>query len=73
MSWAGITSDSEAYIFGGITRTTEGERLRPDGALCYSTVRHLFRKKLLELGHSPNGIASVQGVHQLPHRLVYQT
>ena len=55
MARAGITSDSEAYIFRGITRTTEGEKLRPDGALCYSTVRDLFRKKLLELGQLPIG------------------
>jgi len=62
MAQVGITSDSEAYIFRGITRSTEGEKLRPDEVLCYSTVRDLFRKKLLELGHSPNGFGlSVQG------------
>ena len=52
---AGIAADSEGYIFRGITKITDGERLRPDEVLCYPTVRELFHKKLMELGHSPNG------------------
>jgi len=34
MSRAGITADNEGCIFRGITKTTDGERLRPEGALC---------------------------------------
>ena len=46
---------SELFLFRGIMKTKEGERLRPSGSLSYSTMRDLFHKKLVDLGHSPAG------------------
>ena len=46
---------SELFLFRGIMKTKEGERLRPSGSLSYSTIRDLLRKKLVDLGHSPVG------------------
>jgi len=47
-----ISQTSNLCLFRGIVKTKDGEKLRPSGAVCYST---MFRKKLEALGHSATG------------------
>ena len=61
MATAGIASASDLFLFRGICKTKDGEKLRTSGCLSYTTVRELFRKKLVNLGHSPDGF----GLHSL--------
>jgi len=56
-----ISQTSNLCLFRGIVRTKDGEKLRPSGAVCYSTMRDLFCKKLEALGHSATGF----GLHNL--------
>ena len=57
-----VTLTSDLYLFRGICKGKAGEKLRASGYLSYTTVRELvrelFRKKLVDLGHSPEGLAS---------------
>ena len=53
-------SDNE-FLFRGIIKTKNGEKLRPAGRLNYTTMRELFKKKLSELGHSAKDF----GLHSL--------
>ena len=55
MSQIEINPSREFFLFRGIVKTKEGERLRPSGSLGYSTIRVLFHKKLEDLRHSPTG------------------
>ena len=50
-----INPSSELFLFRGIVKTKEDEKLRPAGSLSYSTVRMLFCKKLEHLGHLLDG------------------
>ena len=50
-----ISTTSNLCLFRGIVKTKDGEKLQPSGAVCYSTMRDLFRKKLEALGHSATG------------------
>lgn len=50
-----ITPASELFLFRGICKGRDGERLRSSGCLSYTTVGELFRKKLVDFGHSPEG------------------
>ena len=61
MGLAGIDPSSELFLFRAITRTKEGEKLRPSGQLGYSTLRELFKKKLVELGYQ----TEQYGLHSL--------
>ena len=61
MGLAGINSSSDLFLFRAIRRTREGEKLRPAGQLSYSTLRELFKKKLVELGYQ----AEQSGLHSL--------
>ena len=51
MGLAGIDPSCELFLFRAITRTKEGEKLRPSGQLGYSTLCELLKKKLVELGY----------------------
>lgn len=46
MSRIEINPSSELFLFRGVVKTKEGEKLLPSGSLSYSTVRVLFRKEL---------------------------
>ena len=61
MATAEIAPSSELFLFRGISKTADGEKLRASGCLSYTTVRELFRKKLTNLGHSSDGF----GLHSL--------
>ena len=61
MAAAEVTPTSDLYLFRGICKGKAGEKLRPSWCLSYTTVRELFRKKLVDLGHSPEGF----GFHSL--------
>ena len=61
MGLAGINPSSDLFLFRAITRTKEGEKLRPAGQLSYSTLQELFKKKLVELGYQ----AKQFGLHSL--------
>lgn len=61
MRVAGIDKHSELFLFRAIIKSRHGEKLRPSGRITYSTLRELFRKKLVELGHPPNQF----GLHSL--------
>ena len=61
MAAAEITPGSESFLFRGIYKTAGREKLRATGPLSYTTVRELFRRKLADLGHSPDGF----GLHSL--------
>ena len=61
---AEVTLTSDLYLFRGICKGKAGEKLRPRGCLSYTTVRELFRKKLVDLEHSPEGF----GLHSLRAR-----
>ena len=54
MRMAGIEQHSNAYIFRAIIKSKYGENLRASGRITYSTLRELFKRKLVELGHSPD-------------------
>ena len=58
---AEITPGSELFLFQDIYKTAGGEKLRDTGSLSYTIVRELFRRKLADLGHSPDGF----GLHSL--------
>ena len=51
MRVAGIDQHSDLFLFREITKSRHGEKLRSTGRITYSTLRELFRKKLIELGH----------------------
>ena len=61
MRMAGIDQHSELHLFRAILRSKYGEKLRPSGRITYSTLRELFKKKLVELGHPPDRF----GLHSL--------
>ena len=61
MAVADIALANEVFLFRGICKTTGGEKLKASGPLSYTTVREFFRKKLVDLGHSPDGF----GLHSL--------
>ena len=61
MAAVDIALASEVFLFRGICKTTGGEKLKASGPLSYTTVRELFRKKLVDLGHSPDRF----GLHSL--------
>ena len=61
MRMAGIDQRSEAYLFRAISKSKYGEKLRASGRITYSTLRELFKRKLVELGHSPDRF----GLHSL--------
>ena len=61
MTAAEIMLGNELFLFWDICKTAGGEKLRATGPLSYTTVRELFRKKLTDLGHSPDGL----GLHSL--------
>ena len=61
MAAAGIAPTSDLFLFRGICKTKDGEKLRASGCLSYTTVRELFKKKLADLGHSSDGF----GLHSL--------
>ena len=52
-----IDPSSKLHLFRGIVKTKEGERLCSSGSLGYLTMRILFRKKLENLGHPPDGFS----------------
>ena len=43
--------DSELFLFQQITKPKKGEFLRNGGAVSYTTIRKLFKKKVKELGY----------------------
>ena len=51
MDLAGINTSSDLFLFRAITSTKEEEKSKPSGQLGYSTLRKLFKKKLVELGY----------------------
>jgi len=57
----GIRLGSDVFLFRGIVKTKNGEKLRESGPLSYTTVREQFRSKLIQLGYSPEGF----GLHSL--------
>ena len=61
MRVAGIDQHSDLFLFRAITESRHGEKLRSAGRITYSTLRELFRKKLIELGHPPDRY----GLHSL--------
>ena len=78
MAAANIAPASEVFLFRGICKTTGGEKLKASGPLSYTTVRELFRKKLVDLEHSSDGFdlhslraegASVAAQAGVPYRL----
>ena len=58
---ADIRMDSELFLFRQITKSKKGEFLRNGGAMSYTTMRELFKKKVKELGYP----ADVFGLHSL--------
>ena len=58
---ANIRMDSELFLFRQITKSKKGESLRDGGAVSYTTMRELFKKKVKELGYP----ADVFGLHSL--------
>ena len=58
---AQIAPTNDLYLFRGICKTKDGEKLRASGCLSYTTVRELSKKKLTDLGHSSDGF----GLHSL--------
>ena len=61
MELADIAPSSDSFLFRAVVRTKEGEKLRQSGKLGYSTLRELFKKKLVELGYP----AEQFGLHSL--------
>ena len=53
--------DSELFLFRQITKSKKGEFLRDGGAVSYTTIRDLFKKKVKELGYP----ADVFDLHSL--------
>ena len=51
MSMAAVNPASEQFLFRGITKSRAGENLRPSGGLSYTTLRELFKRKLVDLGY----------------------
>ena len=51
MSMAAVNPASEQFLFRGITKSRAGEKLRPSGGLSYTTLRELFKRKLVDLGY----------------------
>ena len=66
MRMTGIYQRSELYLFRVIVRSKYGEKLRASGRITNSTLRELFKKKLVELGHSPDrfGLHSLRESHR---------
>ena len=58
---ANIKLDSSGFLFRQITKTKKGEYLKEGGALSYTTMRELFKKKVKELGYP----AEVFSLHSL--------
>ena len=56
-----MSQDVQRYLFRPIQSTRKGECLRDAGRISYSCLRDLFRKKLADLGFSPNEF----GLHSL--------
>ena len=50
MAAADIAPASEVFLYRSICKTTGGEKLKASGPLSYTTVRKLFRKKLVDWG-----------------------
>ena len=46
-----IRMNSELFLFWQITKSKKGEFLRDGGAVSYTTMRELFKKKVKELGY----------------------
>ena len=61
MRMAGNEQHSEAYLFRAIIKYKYGEKLRASGRITYSALKELFKRKLVELGHSPDKF----GLHSL--------
>ena len=61
ISRANIKLNSGAFLFRQITKSKKGEYLKEGGALSYTTMRKLFKKKMKELGYP----AEVFGFHSL--------
>ena len=61
---AGIEQHSEAYLFRAIIKYKYREKLRASVRITYSTLRELFKRKLMEVGHSPDKF----GLHSLRAR-----
>ena len=61
MGLAGIDSTGDLFLFSAITRTKEGEKLRPSRQLGYSTLHELFKKNLVKLEYQ----AEQYGLHSL--------
>jgi len=57
----GLDTTSELFLFRGIIKSSNGERLRDLGTLSYTTVREQFRSKMKELGYPISGY----GLHSL--------
>ena len=65
ISGANIKLDSGAFLFRQITKSKKGEYLKEGGALSYTTMRELFKKKVKELLKFSVFIAFVQVALQL--------
>ena len=57
----GMARDDERLLFRPICKTAKMEKLRESGAINYSCLRELFRKKLRELDYNPDKF----GLHSL--------
>lgn len=51
----------QRFLFRPICKTARGEALRESGSISYSCLRHLFKKKLSDLGYDPGEF----GLHSL--------
>ena len=49
---AGIDHCSGSYLFRVIIKSKHGEKLRASGWIVYGTLRELFKRKLVDLGHT---------------------
>ena len=61
MHCTSMSQVDQRYLFRPIQSTRKGECLRDAGRISYSCLRDLFRKKLADLGFSPNEF----GLHSL--------
>lgn len=57
----GMPWDDERLLFRPICKTAKSEKLRESGAISYSCLRELFKKKLRELNYDPDKF----GLHSL--------
>ena len=61
MQCMSMSPSDQRFLFRSIQNTKNGERLRDSGKISYSSLRDLFRKKLADLGFSPEEF----GLHRL--------